>query len=78
MTCCPSSSSFSRARFVTAGSIDLKLCTYVPLGEMILETKFRCDLIPGFVTRGPKLKTQSATTPELMAGSSPNFYHGYI
>jgi hypothetical protein len=22
--------------------------------------------------------TKSATTPELMAGSSPNFYHGYI
>jgi hypothetical protein len=22
--------------------------------------------------------TKHATTPELMAGSSPNFYHGYI
>jgi hypothetical protein len=34
MTCCPSS--VSRARFVTAGSIDLKLCTYVPLGKITL------------------------------------------
>jgi hypothetical protein len=26
-------SSISRARFVTAGAIDLKFCTYVPLDE---------------------------------------------
>jgi hypothetical protein len=54
MTCCPSSSSVSRACFVTAGAIYLKLCTYVPLGEMTLETKFWSDLILGLATRGPK------------------------
>jgi hypothetical protein len=50
------------------------------LGTIYISTKFRSDLIPGVVTRGPKLKTQSATTPELklLAGSSPNFYHVYI
>jgi hypothetical protein len=31
------SSSVGRAHFVTALSIDLKLCTYVPLGEMTLD-----------------------------------------
>jgi hypothetical protein len=44
MTCCSSSSSVSRSRFVTAGAIDLKLCTYVPLGEMTVQTNFRSDL----------------------------------
>jgi hypothetical protein len=48
-------SSVSKARFVTA--IDLKLCTYVPLGEMTGQAKFRSDLILGLATRGPKLKT---------------------
>jgi hypothetical protein len=48
----------SMARFVTAGAIDLKLCTYVPLGEMILQTKIRSDLILDLATRGPKPKTQ--------------------
>jgi hypothetical protein len=65
-------SSFSRARFVTAGSIELKRCIYIPLGEMSLQTKFRSDLILGLslqtkfrsdlilglATRGPKPKTQ--------------------
>jgi hypothetical protein len=75
MTCCPSSSlsSVSRARFVTAGAIDLKLWTYVPLGEMSVQTKFRSDLILGFATRGPKPKRQKVLL--LMAGSSQNFYH---
>jgi hypothetical protein len=68
----------SRAGFVTAGAIDLKLCTYVPLGEMTVQTKFRSDLILGLATRGQKPKTKSAMTPELMAGSSPNCYHMYI
>jgi hypothetical protein len=70
--------SVGRAHFVAAGTIDLKLCTYVSLGEMTVQAKFRSDLILGLATRGPKVKTQSARTPELMAGSSPNFYHGYI
>jgi hypothetical protein len=35
-----SSSSVSRARFVTAGAIDPKLCTYVPLGKSNSQTKF--------------------------------------
>jgi hypothetical protein len=59
ITCCPSSSSsVNTARFVTARAIDLKLCTYVPRGHMIYQTKFRSDLILGLATRGPKLKTQ--------------------
>jgi hypothetical protein len=39
-------------RFVTTDVTDLKLCTYVPLSDRNLETKFRSDLIPGFTTRG--------------------------
>jgi hypothetical protein len=55
MTCCPLSMT---ARFVTAGAIDLKLCAYVPVGEISVQTKFRSDLILGLATRGPKPKTQ--------------------
>jgi hypothetical protein len=51
-------SSVSRARFVSSGSIDLKFCTYVPLGEMSVQTKFRSDLILGLAARGPKPKMQ--------------------
>jgi hypothetical protein len=53
----------------------IKLCTYVPLGKSISQTKFQSSLILGLATRGPKPKTD--ITPELMAGSSPNFYHIY-
>jgi hypothetical protein len=61
------------ARFVTAGAIDLKLCTYVPQGQITAQTKFRSDLVPGLVTRGAKTEnTKSAITPEVIAGSSPN------
>jgi hypothetical protein len=66
------------ARFVTAGAIDLKLCTYVPLGKSNSQAKFWSSLILGFATRGPKQKQKVPITPELMAGSSPNFYHRYI
>jgi hypothetical protein len=48
----------SKARFVTAGAIDMKLCTYVPLGQMTWQTKFWPDLILGLATRGPKPKAQ--------------------
>jgi hypothetical protein len=41
----PSLWSVSRARFVTAGAIDPKLCTYVPLGKSNSQTKFRSSLI---------------------------------
>jgi hypothetical protein len=34
---------------------------------------FWFDLILGFATRGPKPKTKSAMTAEVMAGSAPNF-----
>jgi hypothetical protein len=44
------------AHFVTAGAIDPKLCIYVPLRNS--QTKFRCSLILGLATRGPKPKTQ--------------------
>jgi hypothetical protein len=33
------------AHFVTAGAIDLKLCTYVPLGKSNSQAKFRSSLI---------------------------------
>jgi hypothetical protein len=46
------------ARFVTAGAIDIKCCTYVPLGQMTSQTKFLSDLIHVLVTRGPNPKTQ--------------------
>jgi hypothetical protein len=46
------------ARFVTAGVIDLTLCTYGPLGKSNSPTKFRSSLILGLATRGPKLTTQ--------------------
>jgi hypothetical protein len=35
---------------------------------MTYQTKFQPDLILGFATRGPKLKTQTVT-PEQMIGS---------
>jgi hypothetical protein len=70
-------SSVSRARFVTAGAIDPKLCAYVPLGKSNSQTKFLSSLILGLATRVPKTEnTKRAITPELMAGSSPNFYIG--
>jgi hypothetical protein len=57
-------------------AINPKLCTYVPLGKSNSQTKFRSSLILGLATTGPKPKTD--ITPELIAGSSPNFYHiGY-
>jgi hypothetical protein len=46
----------SRAHFVTTGAIDLILPAYVPLGEIILEMKFRSDLILGLATRGQSQK----------------------
>jgi hypothetical protein len=52
------SSSVSRAHFVTAGAIDPKLCTYVPLGKSNSQIKCRSSLILGLATRGPKSKTQ--------------------
>jgi hypothetical protein len=71
----PASSSVSMARFITAGAIDPKLCIYVPLGKSNSQTKFRSSLILGLATTE---NTKSAITTELMAGSSPNFYHRYI
>jgi hypothetical protein len=62
--------SVRRACFVTAGAIDLKLCTYVQLGMSNTHTKFWFSLILGLA--------KSAITPELISGSSPNFYHWYI
>jgi hypothetical protein len=63
------------ASFVTTGAIDLELCTYVPLGKNNSQAKFQSSLILSLATRRPKPKTDIA--PELMAGSSPNFYHRY-
>jgi hypothetical protein len=67
-------SSVSTARFVTAGAINLKLCTYIPLAKSNSQIKFGSSLILGLATRGPKPKTQKVLTPELMAWSSQNFY----
>jgi hypothetical protein len=63
-------------RFVTTGVIDLKFCTHLLLGQRLAGTKFGPDLILGLATRGPKPK--SAITPEVMAGSAPNYYHRYV
>jgi hypothetical protein len=49
--------SVSRARFVTAGAIDPKFCTYVQLEKSNSQTKFWSSLILGLATRGPKPKT---------------------
>jgi hypothetical protein len=51
---CNHVTSVSRARFVTAGAIDPKLSTYVPLGKSNSQTKFRSSLILSLSTRGPK------------------------
>jgi hypothetical protein len=56
-------------RYVTAGVIDLNICTYVPQGHLTSQTKLWSNPILALATRGPK---------PLMAGSSPNLYHGYI
>ena len=69
------------ARFVTAGAIDLKLGTHVPLGNRNSETKFRLFLIPGLATRGPNVKTEkmrflpyywSEKFEKIMVGTSTN------
>jgi hypothetical protein len=57
------------------------------LGTNYISTKFRPDWTSNMAAGQPSWKTnkcyilenqQSAITPELMAGSSPNFYHMYI
>jgi hypothetical protein len=68
--------SISRARFVTAGTIDPKLCTYVPLG--LVRVTYRPNFGPVWFLVWPPKTQKSTMTPELMAGSSPNFYHRYI
>jgi hypothetical protein len=55
------SSSVNTARFVTARAIDLKLCTYVPLGHMTYQNKFQSDLI---LCLAKTENTKSAMTPE--------------
>ena len=55
---CLSSSSVSRARFVTTEANDLKLATYVALGKGTLGKKIWPDLIHNLGTRGPNVKTQ--------------------
>jgi hypothetical protein len=66
MTCCMSSSSFSRACFITAGSI------YVPLREMTVHTKFRSDLILGLARPKSKMQKVCVSAHEgLWGGNSP-------
>jgi hypothetical protein len=60
------SGSVSKVRSVTTGAIDLKLCTYVPLGHLTTQTKFRSSLILGLATRGSKPKPKTDITPELI------------
>jgi hypothetical protein len=64
------SSSVSTAHFVTAGAIDPKICTYLPLGKSNHRPKLvQSDSWLGH--QGAKTKnTKSAITPELMAGST--------
>jgi hypothetical protein len=48
------------------------------LGTIYLSTKFQPDQTSNMAARWPSWgKKQSAITPELMAGSAPNFYHRY-
>jgi hypothetical protein len=74
-----SSSSVSRARFVTAGAIDLKtLYIWTPRwNDCTDKISVRSD--SWLVHQGAKTENaKSAVTPELMTGSSPNFYHRYM
>jgi hypothetical protein len=57
VTCCLLLSSVKTARFVTAGTIEVKLYT-LPLGQITIQNKFQSDLILGLATWGTKLKTQ--------------------
>jgi hypothetical protein len=45
-------------RFVVAWAIDLKLCTYVPLGHMTYQTQVSVRFDSWLGHQGPKLKTQ--------------------
>jgi hypothetical protein len=56
------SSSVIRARFVTTGANDQKVCTYVPLGKNNWQTNFRSSLILSLATREPKPKSQKVVT----------------
>jgi hypothetical protein len=59
-------------------AIDLILCTYVPLGEMECTDQISVRSDSSLGHQGAKTENaKSAITPELMAGSSPNFYHRY-
>jgi hypothetical protein len=70
------SSSVSRAPFVTARAEALYIC--IPRSDdMTDQISVRSDSWLGH--QGPKPKTEKcALTPELMAGSAPNYYHRYI
>ena len=46
------------ARFVMDKAIDLKLGTYIPLGDPYSETMWQTNLMHGLVTRWRYLKTQ--------------------
>jgi hypothetical protein len=72
----PSSLFVSTAHFVSAGAIDPKLCTYVLLG-MSNQFSVQSDSWLGHHVAKTK-NTKSAISLELMAESSPNFYHRYI
>ncbi len=54
-----SSSSVSRARFVTVRAIELKLGIHVPLCDDTRETKFRSGSFHGLATRGPNVKSEN-------------------
>jgi hypothetical protein len=66
--------------FCDRGIIDLKLCTYVglPLGQLTSQTNFGPIWFLSWPPGAKTENTKSAITPQLMAGSSPNFYHWYI
>jgi hypothetical protein len=68
--------SVSRARFATAGAIDPKVVHTKSMYHQVSVThgpNFGRPIL-GLATRVQKLKIQSTPTPELMAGSSPNFW----
>jgi hypothetical protein len=52
--------SISSAHFITAGTIDLKLCTYVALDHMGVQTEFQSDLSLGLAMVARTENTKSA------------------
>ena len=64
------------ARFVLAKAIDLKIGTYIPLGDPYPGMKWRLDSIHGFATRGPKVKNRKFAISLLLRVGIPQDFFG--